>query len=167
MPSPSRELACPAPKEQLAGHDGMQRGSPGACCEECMRVQLRRKCGGVAVRLQAQKCGEAGCKGWLLEQRSDCLGEEGQTWACTDCGASVPSRAATDGPPGSQDRADALRIRWQQALSAVRAKVQCAGVSREQPNFAIRCLQRRVAHAVAAGCNRRARQGESSGFLMV
>ena len=71
--------------------------------------------------LQAQRCGQPGCTGWLLEQRRDNL-HAGEAWACTACGVSVPSRAI-DGASAPQDVADALRQKWRQALATVRVKV--------------------------------------------
>ncbi len=72
--------------------------------------------------LQAQHCRAEGCRGgWLLEQRADSL-SEGATWACTACGASIPSRAL-DGASGPQDRADALKKAWSQAAGMLQVKV--------------------------------------------
>jgi hypothetical protein len=74
--------------------------------------------------LQAQHCTKPECRGWLLEQRSDNL-RAGEAWACTVCGVSVPSHHL-DGASGAQDRADALRLKWRQALTVVRSQVRAA-----------------------------------------
>ena len=72
--------------------------------------------------MQAQRCMKPECRGWLLEQRADNL-HAGEAWACTACGASVPSHHV-DGASGPQDRADALRQKWRQALGTVRGQVR-------------------------------------------
>ena len=70
--------------------------------------------------LQAQRCPQPGCRGWLLEQRPDNL-HAGDAWACTACSASVPSHSISG--RGPQDVADALSLRWRQAVADMRIKV--------------------------------------------
>jgi hypothetical protein len=75
--------------------------------------------------VQAVRCNDGSCEGWLLEQRQDNL-SEGATWRCSSC-ARTAAAHSVDGQSGPGDITDAFRVFWNQALAAIRFKVHlCA-----------------------------------------
>ena len=82
-----------------------------------------------AGTVQAVRCRQGKCAGYLLEQRLDNL-TDGESWTCTACSRSVPSLP----PPGSEADAskypgavtEQFKQTWNQCITLQQTKVCCS-----------------------------------------
>lgn len=81
--------------------------------------------------MQAVKCAQGKCEGYLLEQRGDSL-SDGSHWVCTGCSRSVPSVPPSGTTPSSaqtlypEPLTASLRYSWEEAMGLLQTKVSCS-----------------------------------------
>ncbi len=82
------------------------------------------KCGNV---MQAVKCRQGKCEGYLVEKREDNL-SSCTHWDCTECSRSVPSFLPSGTSPQQypEPLTATLRHSWEQAMGVMQTKVGCS-----------------------------------------